>query len=51
MTLEEYARQAVEEGFFGDVSEDIKFYIDYDKLANDLRSEYIEENGYIFESC
>lgn len=50
MTLEEYARQAVEDGFFGDVSEDIKFYINYDKLANDLRSQYTEENGYLFDS-
>lgn len=50
MTFKEFARQAVEEGLFGNVSREIKFCIDYDKLAKYLRSEYIEENGYIFDS-
>jgi antirestriction protein len=36
MTLEDVASELVEEGVFGDLTNNIKGYIDYEKLARDL---------------
>jgi len=36
MTLEDVAAELVDEGIFGDLSDNIKCYIDYEKLARDL---------------
>lgn len=36
MTLEDVAREFVDEGLFGDVSDTLKKYIDYEQLGNDL---------------
>lgn len=36
MTLEDVAEELVEEGIFGQLSDTIKSYFDYEKLANDL---------------
>lgn len=36
MTLQDVASELVEEGIFGDLTDTIKGYIDYDKLARDL---------------
>ncbi|WP_370334473.1 antirestriction protein ArdA [Parvularcula marina] len=39
-TLRELAEQFVEEGLFGDVPENFRFYIDYDAIARDLSADY-----------
>ena len=47
MTLEDVARDLVEEGLFGDISDNIKNYIDFELLGNNLSTDgYHEtENG------
>lgn len=41
-SLKDLASQFVEEGFYGDIPESIRYYIDYDAIARDLRVEYAE---------
>ena len=41
-SLRELAEQFVEEGLFGDIPEQLQFYIDYDAIARDLAVEYSE---------
>ena len=41
-SMRELAEQFVEEGLFGDIPEDLQFYIDYDAIARDLAVEYTE---------
>lgn len=41
-TMRELAEQFVEEGLFGDIPEQLQFYIDYDAIARDLAAEYSE---------
>ncbi len=41
-TLRELAEQFVEDGLFGDIPEQLQFYIDYDAIARDLAVEYSE---------
>ena len=36
MSLEDVASELVEEGIFGDLTDTIKGYIDFEKLARDL---------------
>lgn len=49
MTLEDVAYELVEDGIFGDLSDTIKSYIDYSKLARDLRIDgYCETNEGVF---
>ena len=50
-STEEFARQLVEDGCYGDIPEQIQNYIDYSAIWEDLRSsgEYYEEDGYIFK--
>ena len=45
-TFELLAKQFVEDGFYGEISEYIKCCLDYEGMARDLRMEYCE-----FESC
>lgn len=46
MTMEGVAREFVDEGFYGDVSEELKYYIDYEKLAINLDHDgYTEYDG------
>ena len=44
MTLEDVAYDLVEEGCFGELSETIKGYLDYEKLARDLSIDGYTEN-------
>jgi len=49
MTLEDVAEELVEEGIFGDLSDNIKGYIDYEKLARDLSIDgYCETDKGVF---
>lgn len=41
-TMRELAEQFVDDGLFGEVSEQFQFYIDYDAIARDLAVEYSE---------
>ena len=41
-TLRELAEQFVDEGLFGEASESLQYYIDYDAIARDLGVEYCE---------
>lgn len=41
-TLKELAEQFAEEGLFGDISERLQFYLDYDAIARDLGVDYSE---------
>ena len=41
-SLRELAEQFVEEGLYGDIPENLQFYIDYDAMARDLGMEYSE---------
>ena len=41
-TMRELAEQFVDDGLFGEVSEQFQFYIDYDAIARDLAIEYSE---------
>ena len=41
-SLEELAEQFVEEGLYGDIPENLQFYLDYEKIARDLAVEYVE---------
>lgn len=47
MDLADVAEELVEEGIFGDIPESIQGYLDYDKIARDLRIDgyYEKENG------
>lgn len=47
MTLEEVTVELVEEGIFGNIADNIKCYIDYEKLARDLSMDgyYETEKG------
>ncbi len=38
--LKELAEEFVEEGLFGDIPENLRFYIDYDAIARDLSVDY-----------
>lgn len=42
MNLEDLAYEFVEEGLFGEMSDTIKGYLDYEKLARDLGFDYTE---------
>lgn len=46
-TLKELAEQFVEEGLFGEIPENIRFYLDYEAIARDLSMDYtkIHLNG------
>lgn len=48
-SYEQMAEQYVDEGFFGDVSESLSFYIDYDKLGRTLSYEYQDHDGHYFQ--
>jgi hypothetical protein len=49
MTLKEVAEELVDEGFFGDVSDKLKYYIDFEKLAKDLElDDYYETPDGVF---
>lgn len=41
-TMRELAEQFIDEGLFGDIPENLQFYIDYDAIAGDLAVEYSE---------
>lgn len=41
-SLKELAEQFVEEGLFGEIPENIRFYLDYDAIARDLDMDYTE---------
>lgn len=41
-SVRELAEQFVEDGLFGDIPEQLQFYIDYDAIARDLAVEYSE---------
>ncbi|MEO0666723.1 MAG: antirestriction protein ArdA [Pseudomonadota bacterium] len=41
-TMRELAEHFVDEGLFGDIPEQLQFYIDYDAIARDLRVDYAE---------
>ena len=38
--FKELAEEFVEEGYFGDIPENLRFYIDYDAIARDLSVDY-----------
>ena len=40
--LRELAERFVEDGFFGDIPEGLRFYIDLDAIAHDLSADYAE---------
>lgn len=49
MTLKEVAEELVDEGIFGDVSNKLKYYIDFEKLAKDLElDDYYETPDGVF---
>ena len=41
-SLRDLAMQFVDEGLFGEIPERIRFYLDYDAIARDLRADYSE---------
>ncbi|MCT4555728.1 MAG: antirestriction protein ArdA [Pelagimonas sp.] len=41
-SLRDLAERFVEDGVYGDISEPLQFYIDYDAIARDLACEYTE---------
>ena len=41
-SLRELAEQFVDEGLYGDIPEQLQYYIDYDAIARDLAVEYTE---------
>lgn len=52
MTLEDVAEELVEEGCFGNIADNIKCYLDYEKLARDLSIDgYHETEKGTFYSC
>ena len=47
--LEDVAQELVDEGVFGDVSDSLKSYIDFETLGNELRHDnFVEFNGDVF---
>lgn len=50
-TLEEYARDLVNEGAFGDVADTLKDYIDYERLASALEDDGYYETSYGILYC
>jgi antirestriction protein len=49
MTLDDVAYELVEEGVFGELTDSIKSYLDYEKLARDLRIDgYYETDKGVF---
>ena len=51
-STEEFAERLADEiGILGDMSENLKYYFDYEKFGRDLLSgDYWESNGYYFRS-
>ncbi len=51
-SLRELAEQFVEEGLFGEIPENIRFYLDYDAIARDLGMDYdtirIDDANYVY---
>jgi len=45
MTLEDVARELVEEGIFGDIADNIKCYLDYESIARDLSMDSYHETS------
>lgn len=41
-SLKELAEQFVEEGLFGEIPDNLAFYLDYDAMARDLGMDYVE---------
>ncbi|MBP7722627.1 MAG: antirestriction protein ArdA [Alphaproteobacteria bacterium] len=41
-TLRDLAEQFIDEGLFGEIPENIRFYLDYDAIARDLGMDYTE---------
>ncbi len=41
-TMKELAEQFVEDGLYGDIPENLQFYIDYEAIASDLSVEYTQ---------
>lgn len=49
MKLEEVAEEMVEEGLFGDIADNIKCYIDYERIARDLSFDgYTQTDNSVF---
>lgn len=49
MSLEEVAEEMVDEGLFGDIADNIKCYIDYERIARDLDIDgYTETDSGVF---
>lgn len=48
ITLKDLAYEFIEQGLFGDISESIAFYIDYDLVARDLGFDYCEFGNDVF---
>ncbi len=40
--MKELAEQFVEDGLFGDIPQNLQYYIDYDAIARDLEFDYTE---------
>ncbi|MCK5555727.1 MAG: antirestriction protein ArdA, partial [Alphaproteobacteria bacterium] len=41
-SLKDLAEQFIEEGLFGEIPENIRFYLNYDAIARDLGMDYSE---------
>lgn len=50
--MRDLAQQFIEEGLFGDIPENIRYYLDPDAIARDLSMDYLETEiagtNYIF---
>lgn len=50
MTMVELAEEMVDEGLYGNVADELKYYIDFNKLADSLENDgYWEYEGGVFE--
>ena len=49
-SMKDYAEHCIEEGLYGDIPDTIKYHIDYESLASELKYDYCEINGHIFRA-
>lgn len=51
VSIEDYVEELLDDGVFGDISSHLRFYIDTEKLGQDLlRGDYWDMEGHLFRS-
>lgn len=50
-SMEAFAESMIDDGAFGDIPDNLIYYLDLSAIARDLSYDYFMENGHVFRNC